>query len=180
MTSETSPPRWILPLQLVYLVALVVVAVLYHEIPVLRRVFPSPAGPIPLYVPWWGALGGITISFTGIFRNAARWNRHYNAWHLARPCLGAVAGSVGDLVFITVIRTTGASVPEHSEAGGSVFALVAFLVGYREEVFRELLRTAVDTLIAPGRAGTKTRLRPRAMANSGGVAGKPIQRANVG
>jgi hypothetical protein len=157
MTSESTPPRWVLPLQLLYLIGLVLLAVLYHEIAVLRRVFPSPSGSIPLYVPWWGALGGITISCTGIFRNAAQWNRHYNSWHLARPFLGAVAGSVGYLVFITIIQTTGAALPAHSEASSSVFALVAFLVGYREEVFRELLRTAVDTLIAPGRNRTTTK-----------------------
>lgn len=156
MNETQGPPRWVLPLQFFYLAALVTLAILYHELPTLRRIIPDPAGPVPLAVPWWGALGGVTISCTGIFRNAGRWNSHYNAWHVARPFLGAVAGAVGYLVFVVVIRTTGANGPSASSTSRPVFDLVAFLLGYREEVFRELLRSAVDTLLAPGRRGSAT------------------------
>lgn len=149
--AESRPPKWALPLQVFYIAILIALALVYHEVPALRRAFSDPAGPIPLAVPWWGALGGITISCTGIFRNAGRWDHHYNSWHAARPLLGAVAGSVGYLVFIVVIRTTGSTVP-NGDASRPVFDLVAFLLGYREEAFREVLRTAVDTLLFPGRA----------------------------
>lgn len=150
MPEAPRPPRWILPLQLFYLAALITLATLYHESSTLRSVFPDPSGSIPLAVPWWGALGGITISCAGVFRNARRWNNHYNSWHIARPFLGAVAGSVGYLVFIVIIRTTGASVPSASAASRPVFDLVAFLLGYREEVFRELLLKCGGHVVSTG------------------------------
>jgi hypothetical protein len=50
-----------------------------------------------------------------------------------------------------VIRTTGSTVGA-TATSRPVFDLVAFLLGYREEVFREILRNAVDTLLAPGRS----------------------------
>jgi hypothetical protein len=65
--------------------------------------------------------------------------------------MGAITGSVGYLIFVAVIRSTGAAPSAHSTTGAAVFDLVAFLVGYREEVFRELLRKAVDILLSPGK-----------------------------
>lgn len=152
---EQKAPSWALPLQLLYLAALVAIAVLYHQIKQLRAVFPDPAGPIPLGVPWWGALGGVTISFTGIFRHAHEWQARFNGWHVARPVLGAVAGSVGYLVFIVVIRASGAHASSGAQVNSAIFDLVAFLLGYREAVFREILRSAMDTLLAPGRRERK-------------------------
>lgn len=54
---------------------------------------PDPAGPIPVGVTWWGALGGVTISLTGIFRHPRSWDDAHNGWHVARPVLGAVGRS---------------------------------------------------------------------------------------
>ncbi|MHB1555642.1 MAG: hypothetical protein ACYCZP_17205 [Acidimicrobiales bacterium] len=145
------PPGWLFGLQVLYLVLLVAIALIYIHQPAVHRFLPDPAGPVPLGVPWWGALGGITISFTGMFRNARRWESSYVAWHVARPFLGAVVGSVGFLVFIVVIRATGSTVSTTTTTGTAAFDLVAFLVGYREEVFRQLLKRATDVLLAPGR-----------------------------
>ena len=97
------PPRWLLGLQILYLVLLVAIGLVYVHQPAVHRFLPDPAGPVPLGVPWWGALGGITISLTGMFRHARRWESSYVAWHVARPFLGAIVGSVGFLVFIVVI-----------------------------------------------------------------------------
>jgi hypothetical protein len=69
----------------------------------------------------------------------------------------SVFGSVDDalavdgfLVFIAV-SFDGTTPNTSSTTARSVYDLVAFLLGYREEVFRELLRKAVDVLLAPGR-----------------------------
>jgi hypothetical protein len=59
-------PRWLLPLELGYVLALVAVLLLYHHNDTAQRVIPDPAGPIPIGVVWWGALGGVTNSLTGI------------------------------------------------------------------------------------------------------------------
>ncbi len=80
-----------------------------------------------------------------------RAGRCQELWHIARPFLGAVVGSVGFLIFIVVIRATCTTVSAGTAAGRAAFDLVAFLVGYREEVFRQLLKRATDVLFAPGR-----------------------------
>ncbi len=152
VSARTSrPPIWLFVLQLLYLAALVTISLLYAHLGAFRRLVPDPAGPVPLAVPWWGALGGVTISLTGIFRNAGNWQPRYELWHIARPFLGAVVGSVAYLIFIVIIRSTGTIPSSRSAASGAVFDLVAFLVGYREEVFRELLKRASDSLFAPAR-----------------------------
>lgn len=151
-SSDTGVPWWLLPLQLGYLALLILLALLHFHWSWAHRLVGNALGPIPLAVPWWGALGGITISLTGVFKHASSWDRSYEAWHVARPVMGAIMGSVAYLIFIVVIRSTGASVTTATHSGDAVFDLVAFLVGYREAVFRELLRKAVDILLAPGRS----------------------------
>lgn len=149
-TNEEGAPRWLFALQLGYVGALLLFLLLYHHSPFAQRLVPDPAGPIPLGVVWWGALGGVSISLTGIFRHPRDWDETYNWWHVARPLLGAAMGTVGYLVFVVVAQ---AASTEGAEAGSSspVFYLVGFLLGYREQVFRDVLRKAVDVLIAPGR-----------------------------
>jgi hypothetical protein len=145
------PPRvpiWIFALQVCYLVTLATIGLAYIHWEPLRQLVPDPLGPVPLSVPWWGALGGVTISFTGIFRNSDKWKPRYELWHIARPFLGAVVGSVAYLIFIVVIRTTGAVPNYQTTPNEPVFDLVAFLTGYREDVFRALLKRAADSLFA--------------------------------
>ena len=146
--APSPAPRSLFTLELTYLAVLVAIGLLYFHSTAFRHFLPNPAGPVPLEIPWWGALGGVTISLTGIFRNANRWDSRYELWHIARPVLGAVVGSVAYLIFITVIRTTGAPLSLHPAPSGVVFDLVAFLVGYREQVFRELLKRATDSLFS--------------------------------
>lgn len=143
-------PRWLFPLELGYVFALVAVLLLYHHNETAQRVVPDPAGPIPVGVIWWGALGGVTISLTGIFRHPRSWDDAYNRWHVARPLLGALMGTVGYLIFVVVIQAADQGDLEVGD-GSPIFYLVAFLLGYREQVFRDALRKAVDVLIAPGR-----------------------------
>lgn len=150
IVPKDDVPRWLFPLELAYVFALVAVLLLYHHNEMAQRVVPDPAGPIPIGVVWWGALGGVMISLTGIFRHPRSWDNAYNRWHVARPVLGAVMGSVGYLVFVVVIQAADPGEAE-VDGGSPIFYLVAFLLGYREQVFRDVLRKAVDVLIAPGR-----------------------------
>ncbi len=129
---------------------LILVVLFYHHNSSMQRFIPDPAGPIPLGVVWWGALGGVTISLTGVFRHPRDWDDAYNTWHIARPALGAVMGTVGYLIFVVVIQAVGQASTETGR-GSPIFYLVAFLLGYREQVFRDMLRRAVDALIASSR-----------------------------
>lgn len=143
--GPSEPPWWVFAMHLAYLAVLAGLAVGYANSPTLRRLVHDPAGPLPLGVPWWGALGGVTIGLTGVFRHARDWQPGFERWHVARPFLGAIVGSVGCLIFVVVLRASGTESPARSN-GGAVFDLVAFLVGYREEIFRELIKRATDSL----------------------------------
>lgn len=155
--SEWSgPPQWLFVLELGYAATLVLLAVVYAHCSGFRNLIPDPAGPVPLGVPWWGALGGVTISLTGIFRNRRRWDTSYHAWHISRPVLGAIVGAVGYLIFIAVLRSTGAEIGPNNETGRATFYLVAFLVGYREAIFRDLLKRAADVLFTSGNGDKPT------------------------
>ncbi|WP_298384506.1 hypothetical protein [Ferrimicrobium sp.] len=154
-SAPNRPPNWLFGLELSYLGILVSLGLIYIHVPGFHHFLPDPVGAVPLAVPWWGALGGVTISLTGIFRNAKDWDKSYEHWHIARPFLGAVVGSVGFLVFIVVIRATGTNVASSSPTSRAAFDLIAFLVGYREQVFRQLLKRAADALLSPGRSSNE-------------------------
>ena len=68
--------------------------------------------------------------------------------HIARPLAGAVFGVVAYLIFVVVIDATGATA---NRSGTLVYDVVAFLVGYREDTFRQLIIRATDLLLAPGK-----------------------------
>lgn len=149
--SASKPPLWLVgPSALLPRRPGSSVALYEHE-PAVHRFMPDPAGPVPGSVPWWGTVGGVTISLTGIFQNAKLWDRSYQSWHVARPFLGGIVGSVGFLIFLVVIRATGTIPNVSSTISKAAFDLVALLVGYREDVFRELLKRSTDVLLAPGR-----------------------------
>jgi len=182
-------------------------------------------GPIPVGVPWFGALGAVLISLTGVFEHEHDWDMSYWPWHVARPLVGATVSVVSVLIlqagFLsinaapispaatptptptpaaqaattptptppkptptpspTTTPATGAGSqapsptppPKGSSGQGDgqnqgqnkdgnsknpvsnnlLFYLVAFLVGYREETFRELIKRLVDVVLSPGNGG---------------------------
>jgi hypothetical protein len=62
--------------------------------------------------------------------------------------VGAVVGSVGCLILVVVVQAAN----EHSKGTeANVYYLAAFLVGYREETFRELIKRATDAIFGGGR-----------------------------
>ena len=150
--SSAHAPRWLLATAAAYVVALAVALVAYQHSGEVRRFVPDPAGPIPLGVVWWGAMGGVMISLSGIVGHARDFDRTLTAWHLTRPLSGAVVGAVGYLLFVVVIRAAGSTDVAGGE-GSAVFYLVAFLLGYREQAFRDLIWRALDLLLVPGGQG---------------------------
>lgn len=153
-----SAPAWALPMALVYLAVLVGCALLYARQPTFHRWLPNPLGPIPLGVVWWGSLGGVAISLSGIISHARSWDKGLETWHIAHPVMGAVMGSVGYLILIVVIRgATGSSVTSPTAIGHAEFDLVAFILGFRQRIFWELLKRASDVLLSPGGPGASTR-----------------------
>ena len=111
-------------------------------------------GIVPLGVPWFGALGGVTISIYGVVDHNDHWQGKWGLWHAIRPVVGAILGTLAYLIFIGFIQATGtkpSSVSSSSPKIDSVIYLViAFVVGFRESTFRNLVTRVVDTLLTPG------------------------------
>ncbi|MDP9331537.1 MAG: hypothetical protein M3P11_12980 [Actinomycetota bacterium] len=164
LTISKLQPSFYFALETIYLVALILAAILYlsnfygikDEVPWLI------AGLLPLGVPWFGALGGVIISLQGIFEyNApAKWDPTYGHWHILRPLFGSVVAVVGFLLFLAVLNA--ASTPPHFTTPGQtstaldlvIYYALAFLLGYREATFRELIKRVTDIILQPGSAAT--------------------------
>jgi hypothetical protein len=137
---------------------------------------PDPIGGfIPLGVPWFGALGAVLISMYGVFDHNHEWDARYNLWHVARPFVGMALAAVAYMAFIAVINATGvdantgeASIAPEAETAAPgepgagtdqqdpwslvPYYVLAFVVGFREQTFRDLIKRAADTLLGPGTA----------------------------
>src|ERR1044072_8844845 len=64
-------------------------------------------GSIPIGVVWFGALGAVVISLTGIVEHASDWDTNFNLWHLSRPLVGAALAVVGVLIIQAGILASG-------------------------------------------------------------------------
>jgi hypothetical protein len=140
-------------LSVLYLLVLVMLAWMYiGDYYGIKGAIPWLIGGIlPIGVPWFGALGAVTISLQGVFDHNANWDPSYSHWHIARPLIGAVVGTIAFFIYLLLIKATGAQAPK---VGTPVidlvpFYVVAFLVGYREETFRSLIKAVTDMLLKP-------------------------------
>ncbi len=119
---------------------------------------------VPLWVPLGGWLGGITISIVGVAMHTHDWNRQkYGYWHLARPALGMLTGTVAVLIVLFVLKgVAGGPIPSgaetYSPSGIAVLFVIAFVVGYREETFRALVKRVLDVILSPGDAAAEQRV----------------------
>jgi hypothetical protein len=140
-------------------------------------------GIIPLGIPWFGALGGTVLSLYGVFDHNREWDAKWNYWHVARPLVGSIFGVLGFLIFVGLINATvpnNSAVPPapvvSASPSGSVatpvatatvatrtiptcceqlipYYVLAFLLGFREETVRTLIKRATDLLFGPGIPG---------------------------
>lgn len=138
-------PRWLFQLEAVYLVGLWVLALIYAEGFFGVRIWiPSTiAGSVPIGVLWWGAVGAVLVGFYGIFFHNKDWNQSYNPWHIARPITGMTLGSVSYLI----LKSAGAGLQFE------VYYLLAFLVGFSERTFRDLLERTTKHLLGSSGGG---------------------------
>jgi len=153
-SSRISEAAAFLALDILYVVILIVLLVgrQAHWL-WLDRIHNPIGGIIPLGVPWFGALGAVTISIYGVVDHASAWQSKWNLWHVIRPVVGAILGTVAYLIFIGVIQATGTT-PSAVGASASIklitYLVIAFVVGFREETFRSLIKRVVDILLSPG------------------------------
>ena len=152
----TLRPSFFFWLGMTYATVLLLAAVVYNA----SYVRTSPyllGGMLPIAVPWFGALGAVTISLQGVFeKSESRWDREYNYWHIGRPVFGAILGIIGFFLFVLIVSTSGTP-PQFLEDSSKtppakdfiIYYVVAFLAGYREETFRELIKRVTDMILKP-------------------------------
>lgn len=173
LTQESSR-RLIFWYQNVWLIALAFGAIFYFFWwPQTWPPQPINLGSIPVGVVWFGALGAVLISLTGVVEHVTDWDPKFTFWHLSRPLIGAALAMVGVLILQAGILASGTH--PASAPGGTpknlLYYLIAFLVGYREETFRELIKRLVDLVFTPASAPPKptiTALSPDTSPVAGG------------
>jgi len=139
-----------------YLAGLIAVAVLYNSNDWFAAKLPAHLGPVPIGVPWAGAVGAVTISLSATADHRGDWDATYALWHWSRALVGATFGWVSMIFFLMLnLQAT----PTSRVAGippDLIYYAVAFAVGYREETFRTLLKRLVDLVMAPAGAPRPT------------------------
>lgn len=202
-----------------YFFMLVALLVSYMLIPGFRNNLPGQLGPLPIVIPWTGALGAVTLSLSGVIYHSAHrdWDGSYLMWHIARPSLGAAFASIAYFIIAggvlasggtpnaqttpvtaatpssspatttttagtttttasrtttasavaaanavaagsatTSSSTTSASTPSAAPAanGGGLqnifYIVAAFVIGYREQSFRQMIAKVSDLILGPG------------------------------
>jgi hypothetical protein len=146
--------RWLFGLEigyLLFLLATVLALAAWHG---WRVYIPDPIGPVPLIIPWFGAVGGVLTSLRGIVDHGRDWDTGYCLRHVARPLTAAVSGTVGYLILLGGVVAVGQTptFDSHSTRADVVYDVTAFVIGYREEVFRTLLARVVDRLLGKAAA----------------------------
>lgn len=117
-------------------------------------------GIMPIGVVWFGAVGAALVSLTSVVDHAHDWDPSLDLWHLSRPIVGAILAIVTVLMLMAGVLAIGASTPASTggaplPAGGAplpkdiLYYVVAFLVGYREDAFRDLIKQVVDLIVRP-------------------------------
>jgi hypothetical protein len=165
--AKVMPPPSIFALEIAYLIALLAGAVAYSATTAnsaLHQLFPTTLfNLVPLAIPWFGALGAVVIGLYGVFDHKTDWDNSFLYWHIARPVTGAVLGVIGYLIFHAVVQTAGGPA---TNSNAVVYDIVAFLVGYREETFKLLIKRATDLILGPGDTPQVTGTSPTASVES--------------
>jgi hypothetical protein len=146
------------------ILALLVVGTIFWEAPGIRGSLIPAELQLPFYAMWFGALGGVTISFKGVYDNAGAperteqsgtlgiWNAQYNLWHFGRPLSGAITGLM-TWVLLRALNPTAPNLP------APIIASAAFLLGTQERRFFaflfEVSRIIVQVPEKPGAAGIR-------------------------
>jgi hypothetical protein len=152
-TPSSTPPKPILFTEVFYLLFLLAIGLIY--VTDLHKLLPFPLpdyfGSLPIGVPWFGALGAVIISLSGIVDHRKDWDPSLIFWHLTRPLIGASLAIISVLIFQAGILAV-ASIPTPSKGvpPNLLYYLIAFVVGYREEIFRDLIKRLADVILTPG------------------------------
>jgi len=174
-------PGWVFVLAVLWAVGLLVVFLTYmHGSD--RLGLPHSFGRIPVEAPWVGPVGGLLASLGGIVAHCrSDWDARFDYWHPIKPLMGAASGAVACLLVIVVARTATGSTSTAIDS--SALDAAAFIFGYAEASFRQLITAATDVFLRPGKATDQPQHGVGGMPGAPGVGGsatgstcKPIGR----
>jgi hypothetical protein len=119
---------------------------------------PKAIVSVPTPVLWFGALGGVLISLTGVHEHRYNWDPEYWSWHVVRPFVGAAVALIAVMIVQAGILATGAPDRASQVATDNTFYyLIAFVAGYREETFRGMIKRVSDVIFtSEGTGGAPT------------------------
>jgi hypothetical protein len=139
-------------IEVLYLLVLFALALLYLTPWGAPLHLPDSFGNLPVGVPWFGALGAVITSLSGAFDHRTDWDPSWTIWHLTRPLIGISLAIIAWLTFQAGILAVG-SLPSQTQGvvapPNLLYYLIAFVVGYREKVFRELIKRVSDVILMP-------------------------------
>jgi hypothetical protein len=141
-------PGWIFVVQLTWAVGLLMLFLAVEGSTDRLGLRPS-FGQVPLEAPWLGAVGGLLASLGGIVRYArGQWQPRFNYWHPIKPLMGAASGGVSCLLIIVLLRAAGGT--KSPSVDSTTLDAVAFIFGFAESSFRQLIKAVADVFLKPG------------------------------
>jgi hypothetical protein len=150
-------PGWVFLVALGWALLLLVLFVVWVTVPGFRHAFPHSYGHIPVEVPWFGAVGGCLVSFGGIFRYNREWNPAYDYWHPVRPLIGMFTGAMACVLLLALLR---AAAGHNLGNDPTVYDAAAFVFGFAESAFRQLIKALTDIFVKPGGSSTSGQTSP--------------------
>jgi hypothetical protein len=118
---------------------------------------------------WFGALGGLMISFKGIYDHAKgqdAWDDSFSLWHIGRPLSGAIAG----LMTVVILQ----AVNPGANLTHPVVYVSAFIFGTQERRFFNFLYEVARLVVQVPDEGKVTGLRITEIQPTEGSAGTVI------
>jgi len=181
-TDRGSSREAIFWLQIAYLLILFGIGAWYLSLPEGQR--PTVLiGSLPVGVLWFGALGAVIISLTGVFdHRGSNWDPSFKLWYWSRPVMGAAIAMVAVLIFQAGVLSVQPAQPAPGTASGqpTLYYVIAFLVAYREETFRELIKRATDVILKPATPTLPPRATGLTPAQGASAGGDPVTITGTG
>ena len=144
-------PKRIFLFEITYLVLLIGLFIAYEVSGGFRDALPTSFGPIPIGVIWFGATGAVLAGLGGVYFHNRSWDPAYDFWHYSRPMVGAVVGGVGALLYYVSISVGTENVVTPNAL---TFDAVAFVLGFADDSFRELIKKVTTLLFGAGHEAT--------------------------
>jgi hypothetical protein len=108
----------------------------------------------------WGGIGGITGAIYALWKHVARdvdFSKQYYLWYLSNPIMGLILGAFIYLVMKGSLLSMSAASNIQDISSPFIIYLLAFIVGYQQNVAWALVRRIVKVFQLSGESGTSSK-----------------------